>query len=52
MSQGASESDATAADDGSDGTGLTVTALVVGVVSLVAGVAGFGLGLSARRRSS
>ncbi|HEY0125718.1 MAG TPA: DUF1775 domain-containing protein, partial [Blastococcus sp.] len=44
------DSDATAADD--DGSGLAVTALVVGALGLVLGAAGLGLGLSARRRGA
>ncbi|WP_409329211.1 YcnI family protein [Trujillonella humicola] len=35
----------------SDGSGLAVTALVVGIAGLVAGLAGLALGLAARRRS-
>lgn len=46
-----SSSDAEASDD-SDGSGLAVTALVVGGVGLVAGLAGLGLALSARRRDA
>ena len=43
---------ATTADAGEDsGDGLAVTALVLGGLGLVAGLAGLGLGLSARRRT-
>ena len=52
VSEASAESDATAADEDSDDSGLAVTALVVGVLGLVAGLAGLGLGLSARRRTS
>ncbi|KQS60128.1 nuclear export factor GLE1 [Geodermatophilus sp. Leaf369] len=46
----ASATDATAAEDGS-GNGIAVTALVLGGLGLVAGVAGLALGLAARRRT-
>ncbi len=45
----ASSSDAEASDD-SDDSGLAVTALVVGGLGLLAGLAGLGVALSARRR--
>ncbi|MGY1725177.1 YcnI family copper-binding membrane protein [Blastococcus sp. SYSU DS0533] len=44
--------DATAADDSTDGSGLAVTALVVGVLGLAAGAAALALALASRRRSS
>ncbi len=45
----ASDSDETAAE-GPDGSGLAVTAVVVGALGLVVGGAGLGLALAARRR--
>jgi hypothetical protein len=46
-----SAADASTEED-SDGDGLAVTALVVGALGLVAGAAGLGLALAARRRTS
>ncbi len=48
----ASSATGTGVDDDSGSNGLTVTALVVGIAGLLAGAAGLGLGLAARRRTS
>ncbi|MGY1602492.1 YcnI family protein [Geodermatophilus sp. SYSU D00815] len=50
VAEASAGSDAAASDD-SGGSGLAVTALVVGALGLVAGVAGLGIGLAARRRA-
>lgn len=48
--EGTSEASVSDTADDSDGSGLAVTALVLGIAGLIAGLAGLGLGLSARRR--
>jgi len=47
----AATTDPATGSDTDSGNGLAVTALVVGILGLVAGLAGLGLGLTARRRT-
>ena len=51
-SETASDTGATATEENSNGSGLAVTALVVGALGLVTGIAGLGMALAARRRTS